>query len=249
MKEIYNVLASAMGQEERLNMIANNLANVNTVGFKQDRALFADYEKAVAEMNGTTPDPDPAKPTIAFFSGGYIDFSKGSAIPTGGTLDLMINGDGFFEIENSGGPDTFYTRAGNFAVNGLGELSTQDGRRVLNGTGSPIVIGNAFDVLISADGTITSGDENLGRIQFVRFDDPTVLVKYGEGLFRAPGDITPTVAADGQIRQGYLEGSNVNTIEELVRMIQNQRAYQANQRMIQSIDQVVGGRIRGILNG
>lgn len=249
MKEIYNVLASAMGQEERLNMIANNLANVNTVGFKQDRALFADYEKALAAMNGTTPNPDPAKPTIAFFSGGYTDFSKGSAIPTGGTLDLMIEGDGFFEIENLSGPDTFYTRAGNFVVNGLGELSTQGGRRVLNGSGSPIVIGNTFDVLISANGTISSDDTNIGQIQLVRFDDPAVLEKYGEGLFRAPGDITPVVATDGRVRQGYLEGSNVNTIEELVRMIQNQRAYQANQRMIQSIDQVVGDRIRGILNG
>jgi len=249
MKEIYNVLASAMGQEERLSMIANNLANVNTVGFKQDRATVSDYEKAAAQAAGTTASEDPSKPTIAFYSGGYTDFTSGSTMPTGEKLDLMIDGEGFFEIEGPAGGETFYTRAGNFILNETGELSTQGGRRVLNGNGAPITISRASELLISTDGTMTAGEESVGRIQVVRFEDASVLEKFGEGLFRARGQAQPTVAEDGKIRQGFLEGSNVSPIEELVRMIQNQRAFEANQRTIQSVDQAVGARLSGILNG
>ena len=105
MKEIYNILAGAMGNEERLNMIANNLANAGTVGFKQDHALFQDYQKTLEQVQGLpSQSSDPSVPKIPFFSGGYTDFTKGSGIPTGNPFDLMIDGDGFFEVESSGAP-------------------------------------------------------------------------------------------------------------------------------------------------
>lgn len=251
MKEIYGVLNSAMGQEQRLNIIANNLANAGTVGFKQDRSLFTDLMKAAgegAETGGDAEAPE-GQPAIASLTRSYTDFGVGPAQPSGGPLDLMIEGDGFFEIEGPGGK-SFYTRAGNFSLNEAGELVTASGRRVLDGTGGPVAIGpTAAGLVVTPDGELQVDGAPVGRIEVVNFADPNVLVKYGEGLFEAPDDVVPEPSLDARLRQGYLEGSNVRTIQEMVLMIENQRAFEANQKTIQTVDEAVGRRIGQILNG
>lgn len=251
MKEIYNILAAGMGQEQRLDVIANNLANVNSTGFKQDRAVFADFMKLLEEQAPTgNPPPEPSQMTIPYFSGGYTDFSPGSLIPTENNFDLAIEGEGFFEIEGPVGSPSYYTRAGNFVLNAEGDLSTVGGRRVLDGSGGPITIDlGGGEPAISADGEITANGQSVGTIGLVTFDDLSVLTKFGDGLFEAPAGEIPQPAEGAAIRQGFVEGSNVMSIEELVRMIENQRAFEATQKAIQTIDETVGRRLGQILGG
>ena len=247
MKEIYQILSAAMGQEKRLDQIANNLANVNSIGFKQDRLIFNDFMKEAAAANGVDPATIPAStPSISNAGQGYTVFAPGPAIDTGGQFDLYIEGEGFFEIEGETG--TYYTRAGNFGLNSTGELVNAEGRRVLDGSGSPITLDpNRGEVTISPNGDIVLEGSVEATLQVVNFADPNLLTKYGEGLFEAPAGVTPVVNEEAKLLQGFLEGSNVNPVEEMIRLIETQRAFNTHQKAMQAIDDAVGARINQIL--
>jgi flagellar basal-body rod protein FlgG len=250
MKEIYQVMSAAMGEETRLNLIANNLANVDTAGFKQDRLVFNDFFKLEAAEAGQPMEANPALPAMPDYTRGYTDFAVGPAIPTGRPLDLMIDGEGYFEIEDANGVNKLYTRAGNFTIDDRNQLVTPDGRRVLDGTGSGIVIDPIQgEPKVMANGEIRVGGELVATLRVVSFSDPEQLIKFGDSLFRATPEAAPTVNDEARIRAGALEGSNVQPLQEIVRMIEAQRAYQAHQKVIQAIDQTLESRIRQILTG
>lgn len=258
MKEIYNILAGAMGQESRMNQIANNLANASTAGFKRDGIAFNDYLKnevakgdASGASAGASPQTGAHLPSIPIPVGdGFTDFSAGPAVPTNAPLDLMIEGEGFFQIEGaSAGAPPSYTRGGSFSLNADREVITSDGRRLLDAQGSPIRLdGDARDLSIKATGEIYNGASQLGKLQIVTFEDPSSLTKLGSSLFAAPEGIQPVNADKSFVRQGVHEGSNVSPITEMVRMIETQRSYEAHLKAMQTSDDLIGKRIGSILN-
>ena len=250
MKEIYQVLTGAMGQETRMAQIANNLANVNTTGFKRDGAVFLDELRIRMEDGATGTPIDPAAPepartavAAAGLPRGYIDFSDGPIRQTGRELDVAIAGEGFFMVEGPDGAHR-YTRAGAFVLNAEGELTTPDGRQVLDAGGQPIAVQvEAGPVRIAPDGRVMAGEAEQGRLGVARFDEPWRLAKHGEGLLAAPDGMAPEPVAEPALRPGALEGSNVNPIEEMVRMIQTQRIYETQQRLVRTIDELAQRRI------
>ncbi|MBK8872053.1 MAG: flagellar basal-body rod protein FlgF [Elusimicrobia bacterium] len=207
---------------------ANNLANVNTHGFKKDRVIFDEFQEVLRGQQMSTP--------IARTS---IDPKPGTLSRTDNTLDLAIQGDGFFAVETPQG--TRYTRNGGFQWNDKGQMVDSAGRVVL-GTGGPIVSrpeGGAIGV--GANGTVTMGGEVIGQLNVVEFGEKARLKKVGESLFEVSGgDAKP---AHGQVIQGFLEGSSVNSVQEMADMISTLRLFEANQRSIKYQDEALGKAI------
>jgi flagellar basal-body rod protein FlgF len=251
MKEIYQILAGALGHETRMAQIANNLANVNTTAYKQDRAVFLNYmDAAVAANGGQSPAEgsggaaNPADPVWPTLGDAFVDMTGGPLQPTSRPLDLAIEGEGLFMVEVEGESDPLFTRAGNFKINNDGALATSGGHLVLDPSGRSIQLEfNGVPPEITEEGEILLGGESVGRIGVVTFETSVRLEKFGEGLLRPPTG-TATQPVEGlRLRQGMLEGSNVNAIDEMVRMIRTQRAYDSMQKAVQSISEITSQRI------
>ncbi|MDA8159601.1 MAG: flagellar basal-body rod protein FlgF [Desulfobacteraceae bacterium] len=214
-----------LAQERRLDQIANNLANVNTAGFKKEDVTFWEM------MFKTADNRERVGKGLQVIT----DLKQGGAEQTGSPLDFAINGPGFFKIQTPSG--VRYTRDGNFTLNSQGQLSTADGNLVL-GDGGAVTLPNQH-VQVGRDGQITADGKPIGRLDIVTFVDPQGLEKEGNSLFR-PKDATvaeqPLEAPN--VQQGFLEGSNVNTVAELTEMIDVQRAYQSQQKAIQTTDEL-----------
>lgn len=230
---IYSALSGNIAAMNRLDVISNNLANVNTPGFKKDKMLFesmlAGDKNPPAVPQGTTADPILQKTDL------YIDYTPGTVSQTGNTLDLALSGDGFFVVNTPDG--AAYTRQGNFQISADGTLVTADGFPVM-GQGGPIRIkGSAVEVdlmgVVKVDGTVA------GTISMVDFPRPYNLVKTANAQFvpATPQDI-PQPAANSGILQGHLEGSNVETVTEMVQMIETTRYYEACSKIIKAYDDI-----------
>ena len=233
----------AMAQDQRLSIIANNLANVDTVGFKKDLAVFqARYAQAVED--GQTP----ADTTGIDNQGGGVsvvqtvsDFSQGPMKPTGIPTDMAIRGEGFFIIEKDG--KNYLTRAGNFRLTEQGQMVTQQGYAVLNDAMSPVVISSAAGPWeVSESGAIRQAGtmQNLAMVMPQSYGD---LVKEGENLFRPLAETQPLPAAKRSVASEYLEGSSVQPTTEMVDMITASRLFEANTKMVQTQDQMLGSLI------
>lgn len=205
---------------------ANNLANMNTVGFKLESPVYAEAPERPASHEDGPRD-------IAFVEHWAMarDFSEGALQPTGRPLDLAIRGEGFFAVEADGA--TRYTRDGRFAVGPEGLLTTMSGAPVLDEAGGEIQMPDGGGrPQITSDGAILVDGAEIARIQVVEFPDRAALVKEGEGLFNADGAAPPAPVEVPDVRQGFVEASNVNAILEMTRMIEIQRAYQSVTRML-----------------
>jgi len=240
-------------QSERMRVIANNLANVNTTGFKRDRASFetlayqamtapgaassAENKYAVGKSLGTG---------VQMTGTARID-SQGSLQTTGNSLDLAIEGNGYFQVTMPDGR-IGYTRAGNLALTAEGKLVTEDGMAIVPEITVPE---GSQTITIGTDGTVSAttpgqtAPTELGKIETARFINPAGLENLGNNLLgETAASGTPQTGAAGldgrgAIRQGALEGSNVNVVEELVDMIETQRAYEVNSKMIKSTDEML----------
>ncbi len=241
---IYIPLSGALIQERCLDILANNLANVNTTGFKEDRPVFEAMlanslesgpeipSMGLISQNPLAQSMYKLNGTLLAFSGIKTDFSPGIPKETGNTLDLAILGNGFFSVEGTEG--MMYTRNGSFTLSPEGELVTKEGFPVL-GENGVITIGEGKDISISPDGTIAVDGNELDRLRIVDFPKPYPLRKVGGCLFglTTSPDVEKT-AVDVQVQQGFLEQSNVNIVREMVRMIEVNRTYQAHQKVIQT---------------
>lgn len=247
MKEIYQVLNAAIGQEMRMDQIANNLANVNTPGFKKDGSVFLSELQAQlggAQATGQTGSAIPAGTSWPSLPHTYMDLSTGPMQQTGRDLDIAIESNAFLKVQGRNG-QTCYTRAGNLAVNSEGKLVTASGRLVLDDSGRQITIDQsaAGTITITPEGRVMSGTTEVGKLGFARFSDPSKLVKAGESLLEAPEDLAAESVDEPGVRQGVLEGSNVNPIDEMIRMIQVQRMYEAQQKVVRTFDELAEKRI------
>lgn len=244
-----------------LDVIANNLANVNTPGFKASRVNFEDLiyqHKEQPGVENATGAQRPAGLQVGLgvkVSNTQYDFSTGSPIETGQDWDMMIAGAGFFEVEivTEDGGGVGYSRAGNFSVNADGEvvLGTRDGYRLVPAINVPA---DTTDVVISSDGTVYAVDpqntqQEIGQLQLTNFINPAGLKSIGGNIYVETAASGPPVAGTpgegnlGTIQQGFIENSNVNMVNELVSLIKTQRAFELNSQTIQAADsalEVVG---------
>ncbi|WP_033921874.1 flagellar basal-body rod protein FlgG [Sphingomonas sp. 37zxx] len=240
-------------QDTRMRVISNNLANVNTTGFKRDRAAFETlaYQVVTAAGSASTAETNYAT-GLAVGTGVRVQGTarintQGSLQTTGNSLDVALDGDGFFQITLPGG-QLGYTRAGNFARSPEGLLVTSEGYQVMPGITIPE---GATSVTIGADGIVSATIQGqteasqIGQLQVAGFPNSAGLQATGDNYLietAASGVANLGVAGldgRGQIRQGMLEGSNVNVVEELVDMIETQRAYEVNSKMISATDEML----------
>jgi flagellar basal-body rod protein FlgF len=212
---------------ESLEMLANNLANADTAGYKGDREFYSLYMSPEAQ--------DPLVPagsasTLPVIERHWTDFSPGTLRTTANPLDLAISGRGFFTVNGPAG--TLYTRNGNFRLSAAGVLTTSDGHPVRMVGGGPLRTNSSSLLKISADGTVSQDAAVLGRVEIVDFKDLSTLNKQGAGYFNASAGAAPATAAGGEVRQGRLEGSNVAAAEGAVRLVNVMRQFEMLQKAI-----------------
>lgn len=241
------------GQQTQIDVVANNLANVGTTGFKRSRAVFEDLLYQTIRQPGAQSSQQTQVPSGLQVGAGVRPvatekiFTQGNLLQTGNALDVAINGRGFFQILLPDGT-TGYTRDGSFQVDNQGQLVTASGYQVQPAITIPA---DALSITIARDGTVSvlqPGSTNptqVGSLQLVNFVNPAGLQSMGENLYAetassgGPAANTPGTSGLGVLNQAFVETSNVNVAEELVTMIQTQRAYEINARAIQTADQML----------
>ena len=236
-------------QQTRMNVISNNLANVNTTGFKRDRAVFEDllYQN-IRQAGGQTSATTQAPTGLMLGTGVRVVATEklnaqGNLVNSQNPLDVAISGEGHFQVTQPDGT-TAYSRDGSFKVSSTGQLVTSSGATIVPAITIP---NNASTITIGRDGTVsvelnTGGQQVLGQLQVARFLNPAGLMAVGQNLLKeTPASGTPQVQAPGTngagtLMQGTLEASNVNVVEEMVNMIETQRAYEINSKAISAVD-------------
>jgi flagellar basal-body rod protein FlgG len=254
MMRALNTAATGMqAQQTNVDVIAHNLANVNTTGFRRERAEFEDLIYQTVRTPGGTLGEGQRLPTGIQIGEGVRNVSttqihmQGSLVQDGGSLDLAISGAGFFQVQKPGG-QIGYTRAGDFKTDQDGRLVTVDGFTV---EPSVVIPTNATAITISQDGIISVNTPNqtnaqeVGQIQLANFANPAGLIAIGNTMF-LPSDASgqPFIARPGQeglgtVQQGFLEASNVEVVNEMIDLISSQRAYEVNQRVITTADEML----------
>ena len=240
-------------QQTRLSIISNNLANVSTNGFKKDTAVFEDLMYQNLRQSGGQTSQDTQLPSgLSVGTGVRLVatekmHSQGNVVTTGNALDMAINGRGFFQILRPDG-SLGYTRDGSFQVNAQGQVVTANGYQLQPAVTIPQ---GAQSISVSADGTVevtlaaASAPTQVGNVQLADFINPAGLQATGENLFAetassgSPQAGTPGLNGIGGLLSGSLETSNVNTVEELVSMIETQRAYEMNSKVISTADSML----------
>ncbi len=253
MRSLWIAKTGMEAQQTQLDTITHNLANVGTNGFKRSHAVFEDLMYQNLRQAGANSSEQTTLPTGLQVGLGTRavatsrNFGQGNLQQTANPLDLAIRGSGFFEVQMPDGT-TGYTRDGSFQVNAQGQLVTNNGFTVQPGITIPA---NAQSVTIAADGTITASlpgqvtPQVIGQIPLANFVNPAGLEPKGQNLFAetaasgAPNTGAPGQNGLGAVQQGAVETSNVNVVEELVAMIQTQRAYELNSKAIQTADQML----------
>lgn len=253
-KGIYTALSGAMAQNQRLETVANNIANVNTTGYKKDTTVFSEYITANEKAPDVIQVPRVPASIESFYdmqggdkayvnsAGTYAEHSQGALKNTGNAFDLAIEGDGFFEVLTPQG--VRYTRNGAFKIDGEGRITNSEGHIVLGeGAGADpaqrALRVSGRNVTVSFNGDIYDGQNQIGRLSVVNIANKDALQKQGSSLFglKAPYNVAPQ-PANVKIHQGFVEMSNVNIVEEMTNMIVATRAFETNQAAMKAHDQM-----------
>ncbi len=241
---IYINLSRQSGLLKEMNVIANNIANVSTTGFRRQGALFSEYVLQAGQNSNVQTTHSNQSISMGRLGGHFDDFSNGGIERTGGTFDLAIDGEGFFRIATLAGERL--TRAGRFMTDRDGGLITADGHKVLDEAGAVIQIPqDAGLIAISGDGSISAEGQPLGKIGVVTAP-AQFLSRTGGNLWQLRAGGQFELRENPKIMQGFLEGSNVNPIIEVARIIEVQRAYEAGQKLLEIEDERIGKTIRTI---
>ena len=246
---LYAAVSGSMVQEKRMEILSNNLANVNTSGFKEDRPIFREFYNKVQNTIMLTDTASQGSSMLAqkmnmgylTFSGVKTDFSAGDMKYTGNPLDVAINGPGFFVVDTPRGE--LYTRMGNFSLNDKGELVTHEGY-TLKGRGKSIKI-EGTEITIDRKGAVTVDKVEVDTLKLVDFEDYTALRKVGDNLFEDSGG-NVRKAEECEIKHRTLELSNINIVKEMVKMIDVLRLYESYQKVIQSLDETTSRATREV---
>ncbi len=246
---IYAALSGAIAAERSLDVVANNVANVGTDGFRGERLAF---RETMARATSTSPTPTTLRFTEIEES--RVDLTEGPLRETGNPLDLAISGgDAFFAVRTPDGER--YTRAGSFVVGTDGVVQTRDGYPLLSdgppGTDRPPVVvpTGTTQVTVGSDGTLSSGEQTLGRVGLVRFERASDLISNGTALYTVRPGAAPTHASDATVVQGFLEGANVGPISGMNELITASRTFESFQRVIQTFQQLDDRTARDLAKG
>lgn len=226
----YTALSRQSALMREMRLIANNIANANTTGFRQEGMIFSEFVQRADEGA-----------SVAMATGriGLTSFAQGTLQQTGGTFDFAIEGDGFFMIQTPDGERL--TRAGAFSPSAEGTLVTPDGHPVLDAGGAPLFVPPNGELAAAADGTISADGRPIGQIGVVRPLDPQAMIREGGVMFRADAGFEPVDTP--RVMQGFVEASNVDPILQVARMIDVQRAYELSQSFIEREDERIGKAI------
>ena len=244
LKGLYTAYTGMLNEQNRMDIMTNNLANANTIGFKKEGATSQSFDEVLAYKIKDTSEAGNLPQKLGNMSLGvkigenYVDYSEGGIKETGNVLDLAISGNGFFTVEytnKAGETSTMYTRDGNFTMNAQGYLVTQDGDYVLGERGRRIKLNTAEDISIDRDGNIYQAGANVGTLQITDFEDYNYLERYGENYFQTV-EGAEEMDSESEINSGYLEMANISVVTEMVNMITIQRQYEANQKLITTYD-------------
>jgi flagellar basal-body rod protein FlgF len=228
----YVALTRQVGLAKELQSVANNIANISTTGYQREGVIFAEYVNVLPAEGGSV--------AMTEARGRYSDELQGALVQTGGTLDMAVEGEGYFTVMTPQGERL--TRAGAFTRNADGEVVNMDGHRLLDEGGGAIVIPfEARNIGVSADGTVSVDGDPVAVVGLVTVEDQTELFREAGVLFRADGQTLPVEFP--KIMQGFLENSNVTAVSEMARMIQVQRAYEYGQKLLDQED----ARIRNVV--
>lgn len=227
---IYVALSHQMAMQRQMDIIANNIANASTTAFRNESVLFQEY------VVNTDPATDSIGNQIAFVQdrGVVRNLAEGEFTQTGNELDVAISGKGYFEVQDPKG-NAYYTRNGHFHVDDQGQIVTTKGYPVLDAFGKPMTVNlNDSTINIANDGTVTAASGRRGRIGVVRFPNEQDMVAVGDSMFTTTQKPTPTT--DVKLLSGMLEGSNVEPIIELTKMVDVLRSYQSTAKLLQTYE-------------
>jgi flagellar basal-body rod protein FlgF len=252
---MYSATSGALVAQSAVDTIANNLANVNTVGFKrtllqvqaQPKTQLYRFQTDPTNASGGTPAQQPIG---ALGSGAQVydtpaDFEQGSIASTGNDLDVALSGPGFFMVRDGNGT-LRYTRDGEFTTDQNGTLTAQNGDRVLDASGGPVVLPQSGKVTIDRTGAISVDGQSFGQLGLVEFTNTTALRPEGSNRFADTGNAGPRAATNTSALQGSVEKSNADVIRSMVDLIANERWFEANQKSIQTQDTAVAQAVQTV---
>ncbi|MBQ1172354.1 MAG: flagellar basal-body rod protein FlgF [Lachnospiraceae bacterium] len=245
-KGLYTAYTGMLNQQNKVDVIANNLANAATTGFKKEGSTSEAFDAVLAYKIKDQTSAFRGKKIGTMNLGvkigeNYVDYSQGAFETTNNTYDLALSGKGFFCVEftnKSGETSTKYTRDGSFTLNVDGYLVTKDGDYVLDEEGKHIKLDPLSDARIDENGTIFQNDQRVTTIGLEDFEDYNYLEHYGENYYQPVEGATMTEAS-AKVFEGYLEASNVQVVSEMVELISATRTYESNQKVIQTIDETL----------
>lgn len=221
---ISNLKHALVGQVDRNNVVANNLANINTTGFKKDLVFFDTFGEELEKREGQIHS---------------IDHAQGQLKKTDNPLDVALSSKGFFTVQTDTG--IAYTREGHFKLDDDGMLRTASGQLVVGETGPIVILGKNIKpeiITVTHNGEIFSENQFIDRLQITDFENKEQLKKIGDNLFSASNNAIPDEIFEAEVHQGFLEESNVNPAEEMIQLIEVQRQFESLQKMVRSLDEV-----------
>lgn len=247
---IYIAAAGGMKQQQKMDIISNNLANVNNVGFKKDQAIFESMmtpfknDLSFEASRNALLSPALSNDSVSYVgvSGFSTNHSQGSLYQTGNPLNVGLDGSGYFAVQTDAG--VRYTRKGEFKLDKNSLLVTQSGRPVLDTNGQPVRIDTfGQQIILDPDGTVSTSNGKdstaIAKLKVVDFNDKSQLIKEGDGLYRLADPKTPEQTPTATLlKQGMLESSNVNVVADMAGMMESLRIFESYQKVIQSIDQM-----------
>jgi flagellar basal-body rod protein FlgG len=254
---LYIAASAAISETKRIDVISNNIANVNTSGFKKDTMITESFPNILMKRIGATDYRDIAARAPITSKIGYIgkmnngvrvdevftNFEQGSISTSGNPLDLALQGKGFFSVETPNGER--YTRSGEFTLDSEGFITTKEGYKV-QGQNGPIQV-DGENIVINEDGQVFSDGIEIDALKLVDFNDYTLLKKEGDALYiDSSGDAGNVKESEGLVLQGSFEASNVNSVKMMVEMITMLRSYEANQKVIKTHDELLGKSVNEI---
>lgn len=252
-KGLYTAATGMNVQSKKMDVISNDLANVNTTGYKSDTTVITSFQETLMKRINDMQHNKPNNEKIGTMSLGakvaevYTQFTQGSVRNTGEIADVAIQGDGFFVVNTPNG--VAYTRDGNFSINQNGDLVTSEGYSVMGQDGA-ISFGEEFltqggNVIINDNGEVYLDSEYMDTLDLANFADKRTLTKMNDNLYSSTAARTQFT---GSILQGFLETSNVNSVTAMVDMITVSRAYEANQKVLQTHDTLLGKAVNDLAN-
>lgn len=241
---LYTAATSMQVQMNKMDVITNNMANADTIGYKKDTMVQDSFKDRLAKRIDEIADTRIGRVNVGVGTSKVVtNFTQGNLKNTGGDLDVAIEGDGFLVVNTERGER--YTRMGNLSLDATGRLIDANGDSVLDSEDNEIILPSGGKVVIATNGQISVEGERIAQLHIVNFEDLHYLEKEGEGLFKTLDGATEKEFT-GSVRQGFTEGSNVNIVKEMVNMISLNRNYEANQKVIQTHDTLMDKAVNDV---